>query len=50
MNFDTAIVAANAALAEQGCGLRVERRGTKTQSAWTAADAVRNPTNGKPSA
>ena len=29
MNFDTAIVAANAALAEQGCGLRVERRGQK---------------------
>ncbi|MBC8169389.1 MAG: site-specific integrase [Synechococcus sp.] len=29
MNFNTAIVAANTALAEQGCGLRVERRGQK---------------------
>ena len=29
MNFDTALKAANAALAEQGCGLRVERRGQK---------------------
>ena len=29
MTFDSAIVAANTALAEQGCGLRVERRGQK---------------------
>ena len=29
MNFDTALAAANAALAETGIGLRVEKRGQK---------------------